>query len=450
MQMGLGAMAPQQMMPGAQGVGAPQPTPEIDPRQMAASGIAANPQSAVGSPAMMKEGGIVGYALGGSVQPEGYGMTPFTLDQYYIPDDIEYEEYDPKLNKMVKKTIPFDAANKDQYTGKPIGSGVNPGVRGDGFIPFGTSAFVSDTYGREFKRPKPVDESAFKTDGLSNEEAEKLIKEDLEQEALGFASEKQKLEDYYANKNKPKPPKPENENLNNNPGGNGFITPTNNLTMEEIFGDFRKTPEQRRDEYRELQALYGMDPDYFKDARKQSIDLGLIEAGLRIAGGTSANPLENISAGATPALQAFAKEQSRLSGAQRLENLAAMKSYQDSVASDKALSVEMYKAKQAADAAGASTQSQIAIEAEKATAKKMKDIYGNLQGGVYFSTDEGRKVLDEISNAFFKKYFQQFSNPGKIVAGPDVYIPFKGKKLTLKQIESITNLDKQFEELLNK
>ena len=119
--------------------------------------------------------------------------------------------------------------------------------------------------------------------------------------------------------------------------------------MEEIFGDFRKTPEQRRDEYRELQALYGMDPDYFKDARKQSIDLGLIEAGLRIAGGTSANPLENISAGATPALQAFAKEQSRLSGAQRLENLAAMKSYQDSVASDKALSVEMYKAKQAAD-----------------------------------------------------------------------------------------------------
>ena len=451
MQMGLGAMAPQQMMPGAQGVGAPQPTPEIDPRQMAASGIAANPQSAVGGTAMMKEGGIVGYALGGSVQPEGYGMTPFTLDQYYIPDDIEYEEYDPKLNKMVKKTIPFDAANKDQYTGKPIGGGVNPGVRGDGFIPFGTSAFVGDTYGRDFKRPKPVDESAFKTDGLSNEEAEKLIKEDLEQEALGFASEKQKLEDYYANKNKPKGDDTGDgtgDSTGGGTGGGGFITPTNNLTMEEIFGDFRKTPQQRKDEYRELQALYGMDPDYFKDARKQSIDLGLIEAGLRIAGGTSANPLENISAGATPALQAFAKEQSRLSGAQRLENLAAMKSYQDSVASDKALSVEMYKAKQAADAAGASTQSQIAIEAEKATAKKMKDIYGNLQGGVYFSTLEGRKVLDDITNAFYKKYFEQFSNPGKIVAGPDVYIPFKDKKLTLTEIENITNLDKQFEELL--
>ncbi len=54
MAMGLGAMAPQQMMP------TPPPAPEMDPRQLAASGIAANPVSNVGSPAMMKEGGIVG------------------------------------------------------------------------------------------------------------------------------------------------------------------------------------------------------------------------------------------------------------------------------------------------------------------------------------------------------------------------------------------------------
>ena len=60
MQMGLGAMAPQQMMPGSEGVGAPPPAPEMDPRQLAASGIAANPVVNVGSPAMMKEGGIVG------------------------------------------------------------------------------------------------------------------------------------------------------------------------------------------------------------------------------------------------------------------------------------------------------------------------------------------------------------------------------------------------------
>ncbi len=60
MQMGLGAMAPQQMMPGGQGVGTPPPAPEMDPRQLAASGIAANPQSAVGGTAMMAKGGIVG------------------------------------------------------------------------------------------------------------------------------------------------------------------------------------------------------------------------------------------------------------------------------------------------------------------------------------------------------------------------------------------------------
>jgi len=60
MQMGLGAMAPQQMMPGGQGVGAPPPASEMDPRQLAASGIAANPQSAVGGTAMMAKGGIVG------------------------------------------------------------------------------------------------------------------------------------------------------------------------------------------------------------------------------------------------------------------------------------------------------------------------------------------------------------------------------------------------------
>jgi hypothetical protein len=66
MAMGLGAMAPQQMMPGAQGVGTPPPAPEMDPRQLAASGIAANPVSNVGSPVMMAAGGIVpGFKVGG-------------------------------------------------------------------------------------------------------------------------------------------------------------------------------------------------------------------------------------------------------------------------------------------------------------------------------------------------------------------------------------------------
>ena len=83
MQMGLGAMARrqmmpgQQMMPGAQGVGAPQPAPQISPRQMAASGIAANPVRNVGSPAMMAAGGIVGYQPGGLIDPDDFAPNPF-------------------------------------------------------------------------------------------------------------------------------------------------------------------------------------------------------------------------------------------------------------------------------------------------------------------------------------------------------------------------------------
>ena len=64
---GIAKMVPQRMMPGGQGVGAPQPTPEIDSRQLAASGIAANPVNNVGRYA---EGGIVpgfvpGFKVGG-------------------------------------------------------------------------------------------------------------------------------------------------------------------------------------------------------------------------------------------------------------------------------------------------------------------------------------------------------------------------------------------------
>ena len=57
---GIARMAPPQMMPGAQGVSMPPPALQTDPRQLAASGIAANPQSAVGGTAMLAEGGIVG------------------------------------------------------------------------------------------------------------------------------------------------------------------------------------------------------------------------------------------------------------------------------------------------------------------------------------------------------------------------------------------------------
>ena len=64
---GIAKMVPQRMMPGGQGVGTPPPTPQIDSRQLATSGIAANPVNNVGRYA---EGGIVpgfvpGFKVGG-------------------------------------------------------------------------------------------------------------------------------------------------------------------------------------------------------------------------------------------------------------------------------------------------------------------------------------------------------------------------------------------------
>ena len=64
---GIAKMVPQRMMPGGQGVGTPPSAPEIDPIQLAASGIAANPVNNVGTYA---EGGIVGYAKGGEIDED--------------------------------------------------------------------------------------------------------------------------------------------------------------------------------------------------------------------------------------------------------------------------------------------------------------------------------------------------------------------------------------------
>tara|TARA_R100000231_G_scaffold99718_2_gene74325 strand:- start:1246 stop:1902 length:657 start_codon:yes stop_codon:yes gene_type:complete len=78
-----------------------------------------------------------------------------------------------------------------------------------------------------------------------------------------------------------------------------------------------------------LKEAFGVSDEFFEDSRAEAINLGLIEAGLRVAGGESDNPLANLSAGASPVMKAFTEEQRRLRGAQRLENLAAMQAYSD-------------------------------------------------------------------------------------------------------------------------
>jgi len=171
---GIAAMATQQMMPGAQGVGAPQPAPQMDPRQMAASGIAANPVKNIGGPAMMAEGGIVGYQTGGNIGD--IDMSDFEYRYGKLGDALG--SIAPDYGFVPSNQLPeFAREFKDslygpysQY-GKPYGSGmVAPGA----FVPFGKDAFTGDIYGD--RSQKKFSELDFETDGLSNREAEEILK----------------------------------------------------------------------------------------------------------------------------------------------------------------------------------------------------------------------------------------------------------------------------------
>lgn len=67
--MGIQAMAPKQMMPGAQGVGVPPEATQMDPRQLTASGVGSLPTKSM----QLKEGGIIpGYSKAGMVK-KGFG-----------------------------------------------------------------------------------------------------------------------------------------------------------------------------------------------------------------------------------------------------------------------------------------------------------------------------------------------------------------------------------------
>ena len=130
---GIARMAPQRMMPKAQGVGAPQPAPQIDPRQMAASGIAANPVSNVGGPAMMAAGGIVpGYAAGtlirsglGAAKNFLFGRGPQAYGARTFPTIGNISPYSTRF---------MDEGIPNLYTRAPRRT-IGAGLLGLGFLP---------------------------------------------------------------------------------------------------------------------------------------------------------------------------------------------------------------------------------------------------------------------------------------------------------------------------
>ena len=258
MQMGLGAMAPQRMMPGGQGVGSPQPAPEIDPRQLAASGIAANPVSNVGSPVMMAAGGIVpGYAVGTLV---------------------------PSALSLLKKG--YDVG-KGFIMGKPGVAATAPvatGLQGQGrmFIP-GRGAV--DAVPNVFKRA-PLRTSAVAGAGLYG-----LLPDDSEVvESTGDTGDTG------------------GTNNTGNIGSTDSNKDNSKLTKKELLN-------LAKEQKAAIDELIGPDlgrEDLLARTEKKKADnlnMALIQAGLSMASGQSANFLDNLTAGATAGVESYSETQ---------------------------------------------------------------------------------------------------------------------------------------------
>jgi len=228
--------------------------------------------------------------------------------------------------------------------------------------------------------------------------------------------------------NTKKPPPEKNEETTNKV--TSFRNNIENYVQKAML-DLDQDPTAARDKYRKELELYGIDPNFFEDAKKQNINTSLIEAGLRIAGGTSANPLENVSKGAIPSIEAFKKEQSRLTGAQRLENLAGLKAYQDKQKELRALAVALYGQDRTADAASAEAYADMVRNARIDSQAEMKRLYGSGAAGTYFGTAEGSQTYNQLFKAYQDKYLYESMNPGKTMDLPPIYIPYKGGEIDL-------------------
>jgi hypothetical protein len=259
MQMGLGAMAPQQMMPGAQGVGTPPPAQELTPTMLAASGgIVSNPVNNVGGPAMMAAGGIVpGYAVGTLV---------------------------PSALSLLKKG--YDVG-KGFIMGKPGVAATAPvatGLQGQGrmFIP-GRGAV--DAVPNVFKRA-PLRTSAVAGAGLYG-----LLPDDSEVvESTGDTGDTG------------------GTNNTGNTGSTDSNKDNSKLTKKELLN-------LAKEQKAAIDELIGPDlgrEDLLARTEKKKADnlnMALIQAGLGMASGQSANFLDNLTAGATAGVESYSETQ---------------------------------------------------------------------------------------------------------------------------------------------
>ena len=239
--MGIQAMAPQQMMPGAQGVGAPPEATQMDPRQLTASGVGSLPTKSM----QLKEGGIIpGYATG-SLLRRGYDagkrflfggpgtrkVDPAYMDKYGAAGVVTENALVPTIEDL--------PATQNFLKRNPKTSIALGGI--------GAYNIFSDDEDKT-KKPSVDPNSTIPTIPQPKEE-KKMTKKEL----LEVAKERQKL--------------------------------INELIGEDdATKDIRTRAEQRRE---------------------NALNMALIEGGLGMAAGQSDDFLQNLAAGATRGVQSF-------------------------------------------------------------------------------------------------------------------------------------------------
>ena len=321
--MGIAAMAPQQMMPAAQGVGAPQPAPEMDPRQMAASGIAANPVSNVGGPAMMAGGGIVGevtnkfgksnpvYEDGSIGAVAGLAIPPVTSAVLGLGSLLGRgiigagRGVSNLLSPLFRKGVTAQAPRMGAFSG--AGTGFVPGV-----------ATVRPGY---LRQPGAlIDLGALG--------------------ALGYGVSQLGGD--------PDETKDNEKDETEKPKGEPKKEPTQKeLTLEDYVERYNKAMGENESLTRAKERL--------ADRRDSAANMALIEAGLNIAAGQSPDALTNIARGATTGVKGYTESLKEMDAldlaigqAERAERLAAvnfgMQSIEARRAAQQKLNLVQYKA----------------------------------------------------------------------------------------------------------
>ncbi len=367
MAMGLGAMAPQQMMPGAQGVSMPPPATEMDPRQLAASGIAANPQSAVGGTAMMAKGGIVGevtnkfgksnpvYEDGSIGALAGLAVPPVTSAVF-------------GLGSLLGRGV--------MGAGRYLGNKMSPLFRpaGTKIAPSGQS--TSSTLLPTVTTPNALVPTVATAPGYLRQPGALIDFGTLG--GIGYGVSQLGGD-------------PESEN-NKDDKGDGKKEPKKETAKEE-----KKTLEDHVKEYMDamgtnegLERVKGRLAEFderAKGKRGDAANMALIEAGLNIAAGQSPDALSNIATGATAGVKGYTE---RLKDADAAEKEVL------------ALDLAIGQAERAERAAAVNFGIK-SIEAERATAQKLALLQQKAQLKAYYDSitilpETRRKIMLDLNN----------------------------------------------------